>query len=369
MLRLLEAAHTYQCQEAQSVAALGDMLLEQHYDAVVLLADEPERALKVLETIKDQRTDRPVLLIAPLSTWETGTFSQGAFTSGAIEAGASACLDAMQLENATLAWGIVDRTIRFMLQAHRMLKAYRDQEKNKELFYATLAHDLKTPIIAEHKILTHLQDETFGPLNEAQREVVAELIHSNHYLTRMVSNLLSSYRYQQDRVRLKRAATDYQALLEKLLQEKLLPLTRDKKQTIQLVLEETLPVISIDPLEIQRVVFNLTINAIHYSPENSQIVIRVCVIQKPLSAEPSAECLLNLPERFIKTTVEDHGPGIQSEQIPKLFQPYATSKTLRHVGTGLGLYLSRQIVEAHGGHIGVNSIPGKGSAFYFRLPI
>ena len=114
----------------------------------------------------------------------------------------------------------------------------------------------------------------------------------------------------------------------------------------------------LDVVEIKRVLFNLVHNAINYSPEKSTIIVKTRLSQ---AGQP--------PHPTILTEIQDFGPGIHSEQISTLFQPYSTVKTLRPIGTGLGLYLARQVVDAHEGSIGVTSTPGIGSCFYFSLPL
>jgi signal transduction histidine kinase len=108
----------------------------------------------------------------------------------------------------------------------------------------------------------------------------------------------------------------------------------------------------VDDMRIQRVVANLVQNALKYSPASSGIVVR-----------------LERDEACARVSVIDAGPGISPAEATYVFDKYKRAKSARaQEGTGLGLYVSRKIVEAHGGRIGVDSVRGAGSRFYFELP-
>jgi signal transduction histidine kinase len=107
-----------------------------------------------------------------------------------------------------------------------------------------------------------------------------------------------------------------------------------------------------DELRIERVVANLVQNALKYSPASCPVVVRVDLAR-------DRACVV----------VRDYGQGLAVEEQGLVFEKYRRATTARdHEGSGLGLYVSKRIVEAHGGEIGVSSQPGKGSSFYFTLP-
>ena len=248
---------------------------------------------------------------------------------------------------------LLERSIRYSIAQAQMLQALKESEKRKEMFVATLTHDLKTPIRAEYRVLEQLRDCRYGPVTAEQQEVIRELIKSNRYKHHMVDNLLGSYQFEDMSTLLSCELIDINNLIQDSVRGDLKQLAEEKHHTIRLELAEDLPRLRLDPLEIQRVLYNLVQNAILYTPTSGTITI---------STERR--------EQRVWVSVEDTGPGIEPEKLELLFQPYATAtKKLRQVGTGLGLYLSKQIVEAHEGYIGVDSMMGQGSRFFFNLPV
>ncbi|MER3461890.1 MAG: PAS domain-containing sensor histidine kinase, partial [Armatimonadota bacterium] len=118
---------------------------------------------------------------------------------------------------------------------------------------------------------------------------------------------------------------------------------------------EPLPLLLADPDRVGQVVGNLLSNAFKFTPKNGRVTLRA-----------------RAQDGRLRLEVEDTGPGIPPEQIDRLFQRYGRTRSAleRGIGgTGLGLYISKAIVEAHDGHIGVNSVPGKGSCFCVELPL
>ncbi len=225
-------------------------------------------------------------------------------------------------------------------------------EQRKETFVATLTHDLNTPIRAESQVLELLLSGSFGELKPEQKEVIEEILQSNRFMQRMVESLLNIYKYEDRKVELKMELTDINRLILKTLSSDIEPLLLQKHQNIELNLFPEEVEALLDPHEIRKVLNNLLRNAIFFSPDGATITISLVV-----------------QDQMITVSIEDTGRGIEPEILKNLFNRYSSiSKKFRQVGTGLSLYLSRQIIEAHGGHIGVESKVGKGSRFFFTLP-
>ncbi len=225
--------------------------------------------------------------------------------------------------------------------------------QRKESFVATLTHDLNTPIRAEVQVLELLLAGHFGPITKEQKDVLNEILTSNRFMQRMVDSLLAIYKYEDRQAELNKEPTDLNDLISSILTTKIHPLLDEKHQKIDRHFHPNLPKILLDPDEIKRVLSTFLNNALFFSPENSIISITTDIRHH---------------EAYV--AVEDKGQGIESEMVKTLFSRYSSlAKKFRQVGTGLSLYLARQIVEAHGGHIGVTSEIGKGSRFYFTLPL
>lgn len=229
-----------------------------------------------------------------------------------------------------------------------------EEARNKELFVATLTHDLKTPIKAEYRVFEELQRGAFGKISEGTQDVIKELIKSNRYMYNMVENLLANYKLAEGDIQLRTSLVDINQLVTDVVDGDLSLLAEERKHTLTLDVDEAIDKVSIDQIEITRVLYNLVQNAINYCPKGSEIK----VVSKKLSHDE------------IEISVEDNGKGIAMEQMANLFKPFkSVAKKYKQVGTGLGLYLCKKIVEAHGGDIDVDTEPGKGSRFYFTLPV
>lgn len=242
----------------------------------------------------------------------------------------------------------------------RELKEVEDRESRRQAewelgrFVASLTHDLKTPLLAEYRILEILKSGACGGLNPEQEEIVKELIISNQYAQHMVNNILFAYKYKENKIQLSLEKTNLLDFVNLLLNSiSIRSLMAEKSHNLVLELPESLPVVDMDPTEMQRVMLNLLKNAMDYTPENGTIKVAV----------------EKLNNNKIRVSISDTGPGVDPKIEPYLFSPYTSaSKSYRKIGIGLGLYLSKQIIEAHEGQIGYQKIQS-GSKFYFDLPI
>ena len=247
---------------------------------------------------------------------------------------------------------VLDRSIRYAIQHKQILNELQEVEQQKSLFVAMLSHDLKTPVHGEKRALEHLLSEQYGPLTTMQRSFLQEMSHSNRYLSHMINNLLLTYKHQDGKLTLEKHPLDIQGLVEQLVLGSLSTLSEDKEQLIQINCNDIIPLISVDITEMKRVLYNLIHNAIHYAPSNTTITVA-----------------LKQQDSYVWVAVQDQGEGIPEETLKELFKPFSSFKQLRSVGTGLGLYISKRIVEAHGGRIQVDSQIGEGSCFSFCIPI
>lgn len=227
----------------------------------------------------------------------------------------------------------------------------REIDSLKEDFVATLTHDLKVPIIAESNMLEFFLQEKFGTLNDKQKEALENMKASNKELLDLVQIVLETYRLKEDEIDLN---------LEKISVKKFLNIVADEMTYIAQKTNNKIVVIvpedydiKIDFLHFKRVLKNLVNNAILYGKSNTDI-----------------EIMAKITNDNSQITVKDYGKGISPEDIEKIFNKYfSASKKFRKIGTGLGLYLSRKIVEAHGGKLGVESQEGEYTKFYIDMKI
>ena len=212
-------------------------------------------------------------------------------------------------------------------------------------------HELRTPIAIIKGYASTLGRDDVEWDNQVIRENVAIIEDEADRLTDLVEDLLTASKIQAAReLRLNIADTDLRSIAARSVAR----LESQTKHPIVLSFSENFPLIPGDEIRLRQVIENLLTNAIKYSPEDTTIT---------------------LGGRFTETSVtvfvRDEGAGIPKDQTEKVFERFYRvddQLTSRTHGTGLGLYLVKAIVEAHGGEISVKSMVGSGSTFFFTLP-
>ena len=227
----------------------------------------------------------------------------------------------------------------------------KEIETLKEDFVATLTHDLKVPIIAESNMLNFLLSEKFGELNDKQREAIKNMQMSNNELLELVHTVLDTYRVNDGGIELCKAPVVLSELLKDIANE-MKPIAEVSKNAIVTKFQGDAELL-LDKMQMKRVLKNLIQNAISYGKSNSEIELKL--IKK---------------DKNIMISVKDYGKGISKEDIDKIFNKYySASKKFRKIGTGLGLYLSKEIIEAHGGTLVVHSEENKYTEFCITLTV
>lgn len=229
---------------------------------------------------------------------------------------------------------------------------FKELEKVKENFIATLTHDLRVPLLAEKHTLRYFIKGSYGELTENQKIAAENMLKSNQDLLKLVNTLLDVFKYESGTSQLYKEKVDLNKLICDCIDE-LYSLTEKNAQYICYNVPDNLPAIEADLNEIKRVLMNIISNAITYTPKKGKIEIK---------AEQN--------ESQIIIKVIDNGKGIPENELKNIFDRYyTTAKKFRQVGRGLGLYLSKQIILAHNGKIWVESIENQGSTFFILLPI
>ncbi len=227
-------------------------------------------------------------------------------------------------------------------------------ESIKDEFVNTVSHELRTPLATIKEFTEILDDQIAGPVTKDQHDYLT-VIHENvERLARIIDDLLDIAKMKAGRLLLNKEVLDLQAVFEHVVQS-LRPIAEPKRISLQLELPDSLPTVYADRDKFTQVLVNLVGNAIKYTPGPGYVSIRV----EELANE-------------VRFHVRDTGLGIAAEDLPKLFEKFQRLKRAPGpggaTGTGLGLVISKRLVELHGGKIWAESELGKGSAFSFSLP-
>jgi len=243
-----------------------------------------------------------------------------------------------------------------IVQQEAKLHAQETLSRVREDFVSTLTHDLKTPLLGAIETIKVFQQGTFGTVTGTQRKVLATMARSHHTSLELVETLLDVYRNDIQGLQLRLEPVDLVTLAE----EAMMPL-RELAATRQVHLRLAYESsefrrafwVKGDTFQLRRVFTNLIINAVNYSLRGSLV-----------------EIILEPHPFYHIVKIIDGGDGIAARELPQLFERFYQGDGSRQVkGSGLGLYLTRQIIEAHGGKIWAENRVTKGAIFSFRLPV
>lgn len=234
----------------------------------------------------------------------------------------------------------------------------------REDFVTTLTHDLKTPLLGAIETLKAFQQERFGKVTVAQQKVLSTMARSQQSSLQLVETLLDVYRNDAEGVRLERAPINLVEMIERVV-DTLSNLASNYQVSIHFMPNVQQCWVDGDALQLQRVVSNLLMNAITHSPIDGKVEVVLEPQAANLNSNDSEYCHTGQQIKIL-----DEGPGIQAEELPQLFERFYQGFSNRQAkGSGLGLYLSRQIVEAHGGTIWAENRTPYGALFGFRIPV
>jgi signal transduction histidine kinase len=219
-------------------------------------------------------------------------------------------------------------------------------------FVALAVHELRTPLTMLRGFIEVFEDEVGDQLDDEMRSFLYKMQASAQQLATFVNNILNVARVEENQLELQLAEENWPELVRGVLNDLALRVQVYGK-VVEFTSEPDLPTVAVDKVSIYEVIANLIDNAMKYSGNSTKILVHSRRSQDGL----------------VETTVEDFGVGIPSSVMPHLFEKFQRSHRNRAQigGTGLGLYLSRAIVAAHGGHIWVQSKEGEGSEFSFTV--
>jgi signal transduction histidine kinase len=252
--------------------------------------------------------------------------------------------------NLTLEQRVQDRT-HALEEANERL---REHDRLRSMFVSTVSHELRTPMTSMKGLVENMLDGLTGELTDRQTFYLDRVKHNVERLTRMSNELLDLSRIEGGGMQLSRLPLSVNDLATEAV-DTLQPVAREKSLSLKVQLESGIPEISGDRDKLHQVVTNLVNNAIKFT-------------------KPGGEVMLDGRLRndgMVQISVKDTGCGIPPNEMPHIFERFyrGESVAVESRGAGLGLAISKSLVELHGGQIWVDSIPEKGSCFYFTLPI
>ena len=228
----------------------------------------------------------------------------------------------------------------------------RELEQMQHDFVSTVSHELRTPLFSI-KGFVDLMLKGKVPDPAVQQEFLTRVAQQANHLSAIVNDLLDASRFQAGTIELDRSSVDLASVAREVL-ARLEPVARVNNIALRLDAPPALPSVRGDQRRLMQVVTNLVSNAIKFSHASGEVLVRCCVAEGEVTVQ-----------------VIDHGVGIPADAQDRLFSRFYQvdhTETRRAGGTGLGLYISRRIVQAHSGRIWVESQLGHGSTFAFAIP-
>ncbi len=256
---------------------------------------------------------------------------------------------------------LANRSVCMMMA--RDMSAIRDLTRMKANFLSMITHELRSPINAINGYLDLALTGIAGDLNEQQREFVRRARGGSEHLYALVEDLLLVSRADSGQLRLNRSIVALPELMRNSIEE--LELTaEDNGITIVADIPGNFPRVYADGTRIQQVLRNLISNALRFTPSGGSVTVAASVIEDAQEFEGERR-------QCFAVQVRDTGSGIAPEYRERIFERFyqiPLDHAGRSSGQGLGLAIVKMIVELHGGHVSVESIPGEGSTFTFTIP-
>ena len=249
---------------------------------------------------------------------------------------------------------LVSSAIRDITERKRLEWQMQEAGRLKSEFVANMSHELRTPLNAIIGFAELMHDGKVGPVSPEHHEYLSDILASSKHLLRLVNDILDLARIESGKIQFRPEAVDLVRLAAD-MRDLLRVLAAGKRLRIDVHVDPDVATAVVDPARLKQILYNYLSNAIKFTPENGEVKVRI-VPDGPL---------------LFRIEVQDTGIGIRPDDISKLFvefQQLDTSTAKTHQGTGLGLALTKRLVEAHGGRVTVRSTPGEGSTFSAILP-
>ncbi|MEH2248457.1 PAS domain-containing sensor histidine kinase [Nostoc sp.] len=227
----------------------------------------------------------------------------------------------------------------------------KQTEEELRVFFHAVSHDLRNPVLGSLMVLKNLLARPEDNIS-ISRSILERMIQSSDRQLNLINSLMEAHVSEMQGVVLQRQAVQLLAVVEAAIAD-LEPLLEQNQAKLTNLVSADLPLVNADPTQLWRVFSNLIVNALKHNPPGLLLTINA-----------------TRKDDKIYCTVSDNGVGISQQQSARLFDLYFRGASIRNsVSLGLGLYLCKQIINAHGGEIGVNSTLDAGATFWFTLPI
>lgn len=263
-------------------------------------------------------------------------------------------------------------------QLHQEIRDRQKAEESLRIFLHSVSHDLRNPVTGMLMVLNHLLNSPDLRDNREEQQKQTTTLKLRSILERMatscdrqlnlINSLVEAHATEVWGVPLECQYLQLHLLTQRLVEE-WEPMLNQNQATLKHLISAELPPLWADPNQLWRVFENLIANALKYNPPGITLTLSAEVI-KVESLESQLQNNSKSQIEMLRCCVADNGVGMTPEQCAKLFELYIRGASVQRItGLGLGLYLCRQIITAHGGEIGVISSPNSGATFWFTLPL
>jgi len=254
----------------------------------------------------------------------------------------------------------LERAMHHAVERQALLRSLEQSRKQqiefKNRFLSHVSHELRTPLSCIHQFVSLIADGLAGPVSPEQHDHLGIILKSVNQLHAMIRDLLEATRAEAGKIRVEQRCVTVADLVSQVV-AMMQPLAQKQQVRLESKLDPGLAFVHADPDRILEVLVNLVDNAIKFTPSGGSIVVSASAV----AADPE----------FAYLSVADTGRGISAEALPLIFERLyqeGLSVDINRKGLGLGLYISKELVNLHGGKIWVASHPGEGSVFSFTLP-
>lgn len=287
---------------------------------------------------------------------------------------AYASMAGLTIENIKLYTGLERQVVQRTTELRTALARAQQADQLKGQFLAAISHELRTPLNAIIGFSTVMLDELDGPISAMQREDLKTINQNGRFLLHLINELLDLSRIDAGKLDLQIERADMRKLIGDVI-DTVGGLLHNKPVKLRTSVQPGLPLARADVGKVRQILLNLLSNAVKFTDQGEILLAARCVVPSAPAGDSAGEGAVRTRDGrwvtpYIAISVRDTGIGIAAEHLPLIFEEFRQVNARRgdKQGSGLGLSIARRLVEAHGGKIWVESLPGQGSTFTFTLP-